>query len=267
MSKPFRFFSKMLSAYGFGPAMMASYTPNTEPTSFSRKTYSVWNALTTHHPIDALGLPKAMSKSNTTRAQAIAQRRDFIADVSDQQVLDTLLKNPDRNRNHHTHDGRCGARVTIDLANAAVFHPQREGYDDRVPYVDVHRRVLTCVGPVHSKDKYKLSPVSMSLTSKLKPICKFRRSTVQRLRHLATTVPRESALAGTAPAALKGNYTGKFLVERRKGWLKPRAALCLLAAEVAASVPSPVKVPGAPDRSSMLWWVAAAACVVCLGRV
>ena len=122
-------------------------------------------------------------------------------------------------------------------------------------------------GPVHSKDKYKLSPVSMSLTSKLKPICKFRRSTVQRLRHLATTVPRESALAGTAPAALKGNYTGKFLVERRKGWLKPRAALCLLAAEVAASVPSPVKVPGAPDRSSMLWWVAAAACVVCLGRV
>lgn len=110
---------------------------------------------------------------------------------------------------------------------------------------------LSC-GCCHRKDKYRVGKVTTQVHNLIQPMCKYRRRTVTRLRLLAQRMPRAAALQGTAVEALDGNWTGPMKVERRKEWRTAGPTLCLLAAELAASLPSYVPVQGAPGRVSMI---------------
>lgn len=81
-------------------------------------------------------------------------------------------------------------------------------------------------------------------------LCKFRRSTVARLRQLAKRVPRDTLLKGTT-VGVKDKFTGGTIKRRSEYPQAPK--LCLLAGELAASVPAPLPLKRVRNGTSILW--------------
>jgi len=102
---------------------------------------------------------------------------------------------------------------------------------------------------------YELKPPKMALHGGTVAMCKFRRSTVARLRDLSRRVPRKTALEGTTVGE-RGTFTGGK-IKRHGEYPKQADTLCLLAAELAASIPPPTRLDKVKNGTSMLWYARA----------
>ena len=104
-------------------------------------------------------------------------------------------------------------------------------------------------------DRYALPPINTTLHGGVNPLCKYRRTTVQRLRELAERRPRSEVLAGTTVAS-QGHLTADArgsVLPRHDG--KQGDDLCLLAGELAASIPHPPNSHADTPGDGMLWYV------------
>jgi len=142
------------------------------------------------------------------------------------------------------------------MAPCFILHALHRTWFLVVGGVAVSACILTCVGAGWRRgDQYKLTPVKLELHNGVDSLCKFRRETVDRLRLLARRVPREELLANTT-AGVSGKFvlsSGRPIPFRKD--VKKQKRLCLLAGELAGSVPVPAKVTGVAGNRGMLWCV------------